>query len=148
MLEKNILEPRDSNFAHKIMSFGKTEKPKPAIKMGKENINKPAGKENDAENKPRKISKKPYKILDAPNLQDDFYLNLLDWSDNNQILVALDSSLYIWSGCSSEVTKLYETCQVNDYLCSVSFCSDDKVSIGNTLGQIKIFDIVKKKKIR
>jgi len=28
----------------------------------------------------RKISKKPYKVLDAPNLQDDFYLNLLDWS--------------------------------------------------------------------
>ena len=62
---------------------------------------------NDYENKPRKISKKPYKILDAPNLQDDFYLNLLDWSDNNQIAVALDSALFVWSGCSSEVTKLY-----------------------------------------
>lgn len=62
---------------------------------------------NDSENKPRKISKKPYKILDAPNLQDDFYLNLLDWSDNNQIAVALDSALFVWSGCSSEVTKLY-----------------------------------------
>lgn len=99
------------------------------------------------ENKPRKVSKKPYKILDAPNLQDDFYLNLLDWSDNNQIAVALDTSLYVWSGCSSEVTKLYETCQINDYLCSVSFCDDNKVSIGNTLGQIKVFDIVKKKKI-
>jgi cell division cycle 20-like protein 1 (cofactor of APC complex) len=55
----------------------------------------------------RKISKKPYKILDAPNLQDDFYLNLLDWSDKNQIAVALDSSLYLWSGCSSEITRLY-----------------------------------------
>jgi hypothetical protein len=28
MLEKNILEPRDSNFAYKIMSFGKSNKPK------------------------------------------------------------------------------------------------------------------------
>lgn len=28
----------------------------------------------------RRVSKKPYKILDAPNLQDDFYLNLIDWS--------------------------------------------------------------------
>jgi cell division cycle 20-like protein 1 (cofactor of APC complex) len=59
------------------------------------------------ENKPRKISKKPYKILDAPNLQDDFYLNLLDWSDSNHIAVALDSSLYVWSGCGSEVSKIY-----------------------------------------
>jgi cell division cycle 20-like protein 1 (cofactor of APC complex) len=32
------------------------------------------------EKKNRRISKKPYKILDAPNLQDDFYLNLIDWS--------------------------------------------------------------------
>ena len=32
------------------------------------------------ESKVRKVSRKPYKMLDAPNLQDDFYLNLLDWS--------------------------------------------------------------------
>lgn len=124
-----------------------SKKPKNTVKNTKENTNKPLGKENEVENKPRKINKKPYKILDAPNLQDDFYLNLLDWSDNNQIAVALDSSLYVWSGCSSEVSKLYETCQVNDYLCSVSFCEDNKVSIGNTLGQIKIFDLVKRKKV-
>lgn len=89
------------------MSFGKTQKSKQVVKGEKENVSKNMGKENDVENKPRKINKKPYKILDAPNLQDDFYLNLLDWSDNNQIAVALDSSLYVWSGCSSEVTKLY-----------------------------------------
>ena len=99
------------------------------------------------EKKSRKVSKKPYKILDAPNLQDDFYLNLLDWSDNNQIAVALDSSLYIWSGCSSEVAKLYETSQISDYICSVSFCDDNKLAIGNTMGQIKIFDVCKKKKV-
>jgi len=40
-------------------------------------------------------------VLDAHNLQDDFYLNLLDWSDNNQIAVALDSSVYVWSACST-----------------------------------------------
>lgn len=78
--------------------------------------------ETYSEKKTRKISKKPYKMLEAPNLQDDFYLNLLDWSDKNQIAVALDSSLYIWSGCSTDVTRLYETSQINDYICSVSFC--------------------------
>jgi hypothetical protein len=46
-------------------------------------------------------------MLEAPNLQDDFYLNLLDWSENNQIAVALDNALYIWSGCSSDVSRLY-----------------------------------------
>lgn len=57
--------------------------------------------DRSTETKMRKVNKKPYKILDAPNLQDDFYLNLLDWSDRNQIAVALDASVYLWSGCSS-----------------------------------------------
>lgn len=30
--------------------------------------------------KGKKINKIPYKVLDAPALQDDFYLNLIDWS--------------------------------------------------------------------
>lgn len=30
--------------------------------------------------KQRTIAKNPYKVLDAPALQDDYYLNLVDWS--------------------------------------------------------------------
>jgi cell division cycle 20-like protein 1 (cofactor of APC complex) len=33
-----------------------------------------------ASQKNRKIAKLPSKVLDAPALQDDFYLNLIDWS--------------------------------------------------------------------
>lgn len=40
-------------------------------------------------NKIRKISSAPYKILDAPALCDDFYLNLVDWSPLNTLAVAL-----------------------------------------------------------
>jgi cell division cycle 20-like protein 1 (cofactor of APC complex) len=39
--------------------------------------------------KKRNISKQPYKILEAPMLKDDFYLNLIDWSHSNQIAVGL-----------------------------------------------------------
>lgn len=51
----------------------------------------------------RKIPKVPYKVLDAPSLQDDFYLNLLDWSSNNVLSVALGTSVYLWSACTSKV---------------------------------------------
>jgi len=44
---------------------------------------------------PRKIASQPYKVLDAPNLVDDFYLNLVDWSPNNQLAVALGSIVYV-----------------------------------------------------
>lgn len=38
-----------------------------------------------------KISKAPFKVLDAPALKDDFYLNLIDWSSQNILAVALSS---------------------------------------------------------
>lgn len=40
-------------------------------------------------NRIRRIASTPYKILDAPNLCDDFYLNLVDWSSSNVLAVAL-----------------------------------------------------------
>jgi len=54
----------------------------------------------------RKVSKLPFKVLDAPQLQDDFYLNLVDWSSQNMLAVGLGTEVYIWSACTSSVTKL------------------------------------------
>ncbi|XP_065313603.1 uncharacterized protein LOC135922970 isoform X2 [Gordionus sp. m RMFG-2023] len=54
----------------------------------------------------RKIPSMPYKILDAPDLQDDFYLNLVDWSDSNILAVGLGSCVYLWNAITSQVTKL------------------------------------------
>lgn len=56
--------------------------------------------------KKRKISKLPCKVLDAPALQDDYYLNLIDWSSQNYLAVGLASSVYLWNGTNSKVTKL------------------------------------------
>ena len=54
----------------------------------------------------RKIPKAPYKVLDAPDLQDDYYLNLLDWSSLNVLSVGLGSTVYLWNT---------STCQVIDF---------------------------------
>ena len=42
-------------------------------------------------------------VLDAPLLQDDFYLNLVDWSNQNVLAVGLGSSVYLWSAFTSKV---------------------------------------------
>lgn len=70
--------------------------------------------------KQRVISKNPYKVLDAPALQDDYYLNLVDWSSMNDLVVGLQSCIYIWSASSSKVTKLYDLGQ-NDTTTSVNW---------------------------
>lgn len=53
----------------------------------------------------RKISRIPFKVLDAPELQDDFYLNLVDWSMQNVLSVGLGSCVYLWSACTSQVKQ-------------------------------------------
>ena len=71
--------------------------------------------------KTRKISKIPFKVLDAPQLRDDFYLNLVDWSDSNNLAVALSTSVYIWSAQSSGVTMLHDYAESNDMVASVAW---------------------------
>lgn len=56
----------------------------------------------------RKVSKMPFKVLDAPSLQDDFYLNLVDWSSTNILAVGLNRQVYIYKASSSSVTRLCE----------------------------------------
>ncbi|TIB14246.1 hypothetical protein E3P92_02034 [Wallemia ichthyophaga] len=59
----------------------------------------------------RKVPKLPYKVLDAPELADDYYLNLLDWSTTNILAVALASTVYIWMAETGQVMTL---CNVRD----------------------------------
>ena len=84
--------------------------------------------------------------MDAPNLRDDFYLNLVDWSDSDNIGVGLESSIYIWSGCTSKVKKIYKSESPIDYICSVAFMRHTpKICSGLTEGKMKVFDIHKAK---
>lgn len=61
---------------------------------------------SDAVSKPRKISSNPYRVLEAPGLCDDFYLNLVDWSAQNILAVALESIVYVWNATTSTVQEL------------------------------------------
>ncbi|CAE6533367.1 unnamed protein product [Rhizoctonia solani] len=54
----------------------------------------------------RKISDKPERILDAPGLMDDFYLNLLAWSSSNMLAIALGECVYLWAAETGTVTHL------------------------------------------
>ncbi|KVH91718.1 Quinonprotein alcohol dehydrogenase-like-superfamily [Cynara cardunculus var. scolymus] len=69
---------------------------------------------------PRKVPRSPYKVLDAPALQDDFYLNLVDWSSHNVLAVGLGNCVYLWNACSSKVTKLCDL-GIDDSVCSVGW---------------------------
>jgi len=62
----------------------------------------------------RILNKVPYKVLDAPELQDDFYLNLVDWSSSNMLSVGLGKCVYLWSAKTSAVTKICDLAETDD----------------------------------
>lgn len=69
----------------------------------------------------RRISRTPFKVLDAPALRDDFYLNLVDWSPQNVIAVGLGPCVYLWSASNSRVSKLCDLTGTNSHVCSVAW---------------------------
>ena len=94
---------------------------------------------------PRKASKiaskVPFKVLDAPDLADDFYLNLVDWSSTNVLAVGLGSCVYLWSAKNSTVTKLCDLAEVNDTVASISWIQrGSKIAIGTNSGMVRIYD--------
>jgi cell division cycle 20-like protein 1, cofactor of APC complex len=96
----------------------------------------------------RKISKIPYKVLDAPALQDDFYLNLVDWSASNNLAVGLSNCIYIWSASNSKVTKLHDL-GPRDTVTSVCWSKRGQhLSIGTNSGTVQIWDTTKQKLVR
>lgn len=88
----------------------------------------------------RKVNSNPERILDAPGFQDDFYLNLLSWSQKNSLAIALDQSLYLWNGETGEVTLLieYETEKITSVVWSNDNCH---ISIGKDDGNMDIWDV-------
>jgi cell division cycle 20-like protein 1 (cofactor of APC complex) len=86
--------------------------------------------------KHRKIAKLPIKVLDAPALQDDFYLNLIDWSEQNLLAVGLSSSVYLWSAVTSKVSKLCDL-GINDSVTAVSWTlRGPMLGIGTNSGEV------------
>jgi cell division cycle 20-like protein 1 (cofactor of APC complex) len=59
-------------------------------------------------------------VLDAPELADDFYLNLVDWGSTNILGVGLGSCVYMWNSASGKVTKLCDL-GTDDTVTSVSW---------------------------
>lgn len=98
----------------------------------------------------RYIPQFPEKILDAPDLVDDYYLNLLDWSQDNILSVCLAQTVYLWNSDSGEIKQLFDTENDNDIVTSVSWMKGQSslLAIGTSSKLIHLYDTVKFEKVR
>ncbi|KAF2662511.1 WD40 repeat-like protein [Lophiostoma macrostomum CBS 122681] len=96
----------------------------------------------------RRIPSAPERVLDAPGLVDDYYLNLLDWSSGNQVAIGLERSVYVWSADSGSVASLLE-CPQDTYISSVKWSGDGAyVGVGLGTGEVQIWDVEEGTKLR
>ncbi len=97
----------------------------------------------------KSIPKTAYKVLDAPNLRDDFYLHLVDWSKEDVVAVGLDNKLYTWNAKYSEVCFISNLDEYDNYYSSLSYNNDGNYLISSASdGNIYIRNIEKSKNIK
>jgi cell division cycle 20-like protein 1 (cofactor of APC complex) len=102
-----------------------------------------------ADKRKRKIAKVPCKVLDAPSLRDDFYLNLVDWGSQNMLAVGLGNTVYLWHASTSGVTKLVDLSGTEDTITSVAWSEGGRhLAVGTTKGEVQLWDATAEKLIR
>nr|XP_027101327.1 cell division cycle 20.5, cofactor of APC complex-like [Coffea arabica]XP_027109613.1 cell division cycle 20.5, cofactor of APC complex-like [Coffea arabica] len=100
-------------------------------------------------NKNRSFPKKESLVLDAPNLNDDFYMNVLDWGSGNLIAVALGSALYTWNPSNRAIHKLLDVDSQCDYPTSLAWSGDArKIAVGHMCSDVQLWDAETSKLVR
>lgn len=85
----------------------------------------------------RQIPTQPSRVLDAPNLQDDYYLNLLDWSSKNQLSIALGPIVYIYEPSTKKIVQMTDLSSVQDTVTSVAWSKSGlHLAIGTNAGLV------------
>lgn len=99
----------------------------------------------------RPIPSAPSRVLDAPDLMDDYYLNLVSWSDTNILAVALAKTVYLWNAGTGDI---HELCTYDDgpssHISSVSWVQEGgaHLAVGTSGGKTQLWDIHGCKQLR
>ena len=99
----------------------------------------------------RHIPSAPSRILDAPDLLDDYYLNLLSWNDANVLSVVLGQTVYMWNATSGDIQELctYDR-SAESYISSVAWVQQggSHLALGTSDGTVELWDVHANKKLR
>ncbi|KAL5004621.1 hypothetical protein ScPMuIL_018077 [Solemya velum] len=97
----------------------------------------------------RHIPQQPDRILDAPDLLDDYYLSLLDWSSHNHLAVALAGSVYLWNAGNGTIEQLLELQDMDYYISCVSWIKEGNIlGVGFSTGVVQLWDAGQQKLVR
>ncbi|QQP42188.1 Cell division cycle protein 20 -like protein, partial [Caligus rogercresseyi] len=97
----------------------------------------------------RHIPSVPERILDAPELLNDYYLNLLDWSSSNHLAVALGPQVFLWNASSGDIQALLSLPE-DTPVTSLKWIKEggNYLAVGTGASQVQLWDVEAAKRTR
>ena len=88
------------------------------------------------------------RTLDAPDLVDDYYLNLLDWGSCNVLAIALGNTVYLWDASKFSTSELVTVDEGKGPITSVSWAPDGQhIAIGLNNSEVQLWDSTSNKQV-
>ncbi|NXP54666.1 CD20B protein, partial [Heliornis fulica] len=95
------------------------------------------------------IPLKPEVRLHITGLRDDYYLNILDWSLEDLIAVAVGHVAHIWNGEALQAIESIDLNSSSKYISSLAWIKEGTcLAIGTSDGEVQLWDIETKKRLR
>lgn len=134
----------------KILAFKqKAPMPEESADQGMKVLYSCTRKPTKARRVARAIATQAETVLDAPGLEDNYYLNLLDWSCQNTVAIALQNEVFLWNGSDGSISQLKCT-DPGTLVTSVSWSQDGKhLAVGtDDNGTVQIWDSARAQRVR
>ncbi|NXV23972.1 CD20B protein, partial [Cepphus grylle] len=95
------------------------------------------------------IPLEPEMRLHITGLRNDYYLNILDWSLENLIAIAVGPAAHIWSGETLQTIESIDLNSSSKYISSLAWIKEGTcLAIGTSDGEVQLWDIESKKRLR
>ncbi|GFY83929.1 transducin family protein [Actinidia rufa] len=89
------------------------------------------------------------RTLDAPDLVDDYYLNLLDWGSSNVLAIALGNTVYLWDATDGATSELVTIEDENGPVTSVKWAPDGRhIAVGLNSSEVQLWDSTANRQLR
>jgi len=81
------------------------------------------------------------RTLDAPDILDDYYLNLLDWGSSNVLAIALGTTVYLWDASNGSTSELVTVDDDKGPVTSVNWAPDGRhIAVGLNNSEVQLWD--------
>ncbi|PKA59236.1 Protein FIZZY-like 2 [Apostasia shenzhenica] len=142
LLNAALLNNRTRILAFKRMPLGSNSEIFPAIFYASYNQRRTTKRK-------RYIPQSAERVLDAPDIVDDFYLNLLDWGSRNVLSIALGNTVYLWNASDGSTSELVTVEDDHGPVTSVSWAPDGQhLAVGLDSARIQLWDSISNRLLR